>query len=325
MKTSDRGFSIDHGCHTRWTAYSGACHTWMAGVLIGVTASLTTSCGAHLTNVGVLSNPAGIAKTAVEASPPNIHLWRWDVSVQPNADALEKIVHGKLNYGGFVYADVAGDDEDEVMMGGGAKECAASASGSSASAIVVASYSGERRFLLCTQGAGRVYDFGAIHASRPDKFDLVVCRYPVEQRASRFQILTVPDLKVVATWDEPNPAPCEFTVGRWGGQDAILYWQHGDVLTVRSPRGELLARVPIPDANAFKYVDVAPLKDDAMALVGSGNGYTPFHMVCVLDREHRLMFQDIEKEGAYKIEAAKDGRAFDVWTTTTRWRYSLAD
>ena len=33
-----------------------------------------------------------------------------------------------------------------------------------------------------------------------------------------------------------------------GGQERF-YWQHGDVLTVRSPRGELLGRIPIPDAN----------------------------------------------------------------------------
>ncbi len=295
-------------------------------MLISVTASLTVSCGAHLTNLGILTNPAGIGKIAVEAAPPNIHLRRWDVSVQPNAAALEKIVGGKINYTGFVYADVAGDGEDEVLIGGAAKLCTDPASpGPWPSTIVVASYSGERRFLLCTQGRGQVYDFGAIHASRPDKFDLVVCRYPVEHLSSRFQILTVPDLNVVATWDEPKPAPCEFTVGRWEGREAILYWQHGDVLTVRSPRGELLARIPIPDANAFTYIDMALLADDAMALVGSGNGYTYFHMVCVLDREHRLVFQDIEKEGAHKIEAAKNGRAFDVWTNTTRWRYSLRD
>ena len=108
----------------------------------------------------------------------------------------------------FEYADVVGDPEPEVLkqVRGG-------------KALQVSDRGGR---ILTTLAPGYyVTDFGAIHASRPDKNDVVLYLYPTTpERAGTFSIVALPDEKTIATWDV-HPATAWFAVGPWKGREAL--------------------------------------------------------------------------------------------------------
>lgn len=298
-----------HGFHRPDSTRTRTLLAWSAA--LAMVAVVSSACGARPQHLGILTNHAALIKQSLGPSPPNIQRSAL-ASAQPDADIIKKSLGtGRLGYARVKFADVVGDDVPEILIGGSGKGCA----------VAILSQAGGRLFSVCSDRY--MTDFGAVHASRSDKADVVLCTYPNKQRGSTFEIRTAPDQRTVATWDELPPA-CHFAVGPWQGRESIFYLQ-GDAMTVRSPRGELLARIDVPGASVFRDIYVAPLPDGALAVVGSGNGYTSYHMVCLLDREHRLVFQDVDEERAYRLIPNDDGSSFDVWTNTRRWRYSLRD
>jgi len=187
------------------------------------------------------------------------------------------------------------------------------------SAITIATTTGDWLQTVCKGGPGSVYGYATIRAAGSAKHDLLLCSYPARGRASQFELRSLSEPRILATWDE-HPATCAFAVGAWNERDAVFMLK-GDNLVIKSAQGEPVFRTSLPDAHAFNSIAVASLNDGSTVLVASGNGYTSFHMVAVLDRTGALTFHEVEKERAYRLEVTDDGSGFQVWTRVSVWAY----
>jgi hypothetical protein len=167
-------------------------------------------------------------------------------------------------------------------------------------------------------------DFSAIPSSRPGKSDLVLYLYPTRMRPQRqgtFQVMTMPDQRVIASWDESHP-PGRFGVGLWHDVPVVAYFQRND-LVVRRADGELLERVEVHDGAAFGTLFLETLSSGYIAVVGSGDGYTPYHTVLILDRDGEIAFQEIDDDHARGLIVGENGTEIDVITSRRTWRYRL--
>jgi hypothetical protein len=182
--------------------------------------------------------------------------------------------------------------------------------------IEIRDLSGELHGHLST--ADYLTDFGVVDAEEGGPRWIVLYSYPNARRGGTFTVVT-PDGRAVATWDE-SPPPGRFAAGRWENRPALFYLQ-GDQLTIRSPRGQGLASLNVPEGRIFSSVLVGRTGQGRMVLVASGNGYTPYHTVCVYDADGALLFQDVAEEQAFTLETREDDEGFVVSTRSTEWRY----
>jgi hypothetical protein len=256
-------------------------------VLLGI------SCGARIAQQGVLVNHLDLSRSSAGESP---------------ADIAQEGYIGRTA-ARFKWADVIGDDAPELLWqlerGAG---------------IEVRDAGG--RTLAILETPHYLTDFGAVLASRPDKSDVVLYTYPATpERGGRFTIIAMSDRHIVATWDV-YPATEWFAVGQWHGREALFYLQR-DVLTVRAADGRLLAEVTLPGAETFsRVVQVRTTSDGHLAVLISGDGYTPYHMMALLNTEDRLAYQEIARENAYRLEVDEQAHVLEVWTKSRRWRYA---
>jgi hypothetical protein len=176
------------------------------------------------------------------------------------------------------------------------------------------------RRLSVVSAPGYVTDFAALPTSSADKQDLVLYLYPNDSGGGTFTVLT-PSQKPLASWREPLP-PGGFAVGRWDGRDAIIYLRSGS-LVMRSPEGQELIEVAVPASDPYDVRDAITVGPRTVVLA-SGGGYTPFHMVIVLEADGTLVFAEVAPDQASALESTGAG-AFTVRTRSGGWRYSLPE
>jgi hypothetical protein len=250
------------------------------------------ACGDRPSRVGVLVNEIGIAKTRRGEAPA-------DVTTRQFASS-SSLLRARP-------ADVVADDMPELLVELEDRH-----------GIEIRDRSGARLARLTT--TEYLTDFGAISASRPDKQDVILFTYPNAAHGGTFTVLTAGQHEV-AKWDE-YPPPGGFAVGTWARQPAVFYVQD-DHLTARSAMGRPLAWLNAPEGRLFNARQSARIADDRTVILASGNGYTPYHMVCVYNATGKLVFQDIANEQAFELQARETASAFTVITRSSEWRYTI--
>lgn len=249
------------------------------------------ACGSTPPQTGVLVNHIGAVKTRLGPSPVDL----------PGRTYASAPLFLRSRRG-----DVQGDDAVEVLveLAGGR-------------GIEIRDRGGSRLAQISTPYY--VTDFGAVRSSKSEKEHIVLYMYPNETNSGTFKVITA-DQREVASWDEAPP-PAAFSVGTWNGGAAIFYLQR-DVLLIRSPDGQPLSRLAAPEGGHFRSVFVAPMGEGRTVALASGNGYTPYHGVYVYDGNGQLVFQEIDHEHAFDLQADPDEGTFLVMTRSTRWRYA---
>lgn len=258
--------------------------------LVAVALCAIQACGEMPANLGVQVNTINLRKADAGPSPSDMPARRFDVS-SSTSNALT--------------ADVLARDDVESVV---ALEAGAG--------VEVRDAGGQTVARIAT--AGHLTHFGVIEASRAPLMDLVLYTYPNAERGGTFRVMT-PDEVTVASWDE-QPPPSHFDIATWNGAPAVLYLR-GDDLIVRNARGDLLATLPAPSDIAFQDVYAADARNGRLVVVASGDGYTPFHMVCVYSPDGELVFQEVANEHAYGLDVRDDGLAFTVLARSRQWAY----
>ena len=259
----------------------------------------SAGCGEKPVRIGVLLNDAGLTKSKIGDSPPDLP------SRGLNLTHRDAVTGRHAEWRRVKEADVIGDERTELLVelpdGGG---------------ISVVDEQGSHPFRLSTDHY--LTDFGSIVASRAPKKDIVFYLYPNAERGATFRV-TTPDGSEVASWKEERPTS-HFDSGIWKGTPALFYLS-GDNLTVRSATGQLLTTLPAPGGQKFREVTVRELFNGYSVLLASGSGYTAFNMVCVYDPDTKLAFQEVAEEHAFALDTVADRLEFTVWTRSTGWRY----
>ena len=262
--------------------------------LLAVAIGALQACGETPATLGIRVNAIGLQKTDVGPSPSDLPARRFSVS-SPTHNAVS---------GNLLESD---GRETLVALENGAGVAVTDARGHTFARITTAEH---------------LTHFGVIEASRAPLDDLVLYGYPNAGRGGTFRVMT-PDEVVVAMWTE-RPPPSHFDVASWEGTPAVYYLQ-GDELVVRGPTGDLLARLPAPSGVAFQDVHVANAASGRLVLVASGNGYTPFHMVCVYAPDRQLVFHEIAREHAFGLDVRLDRLAFTVLARSRQWSYQARE
>jgi hypothetical protein len=163
-------------------------------------------------------------------------------------------------------------------------------------------------------------DFGTVPSPIPGKHNIVLYVYPNSEGGGTFRMLDS-DLEERASWSV-SPAPGRFTIAAWRGTTALFYTV-GDSVEVRTPTGESLARLSASDASNFQGIRVAALPEDRLVILLSGDGYTPYHSVCLYDAAGELLFQETGSEHAFDLEVEPNTSRFVVSTRSSRWQYAV--
>lgn len=256
-----------------------------------VAAVACSGCGNRVDDIGVLVNTLGVVKEAVRASPPEA----------PGRNLLP----GTFNR--MRMGDLLGDDRPESIVEADDRKSL--------------QVRGEDGSVKRVSRDDYIADFTVLPAAGSDKDSLVIHTYPNSQGGSTLMVLALTDDRTLASWDEKPPASRGVHAGRWQGSQALFYMV-GDDVVIRGERGEPLARLPLRGATAFSTIHTVTMGGDRTALVLSGNGYTPYHAVAILDRDGAVVFHEQAPEHAFSLKA--DGEnAFKVETRSQVWRYSL--
>jgi hypothetical protein len=276
-------------------------YPWFCSVVL-LSAALSVStvgCGEVPTDLGVLVNELQLEKRQIGVSPSELpseglHLLH------------REVVSGEdKEYRRVKEADVLGNEQQELLVelprGKG---------------LAVTDLKGAELAQIGT--AAYLTDFGSIVGSRAPKRDLVLYEFPNRTRGATFRVIT-PDRAEVATWAEDRP-PSHFDTGVWNGTPAVFYLRDGEIV-IRSWRGEPLATRPVPTSLAFRQIHAREAYGGRLLVVASGDGYTPYHMVCVYDADGGLVFQEIASEHAFRLNVEPHTLAFTVWTRSAKWRY----
>jgi hypothetical protein len=259
----------------------------------GLTGALLAmiGCGSSPSRVGITVNQISVSKVRLGNSPADLAMRQVALS-SPWAR---------------VQADVLGDAAPEVLspLPGGR-------------GLEIRNQAGTRLGMVET--AEYLTDFSTVPSWTSDKQNFVLYTYPNTERGGTFRVLA-PDQQELATWTV-MPAPGRFTVAAWKGTTALFY-THGDSIEVRAPTGEGLMRLPAAEGHLFQSIRVATLSEDRLVVLLSGDGYTPYHMVCVYDLAGQLLFQEIADEHAFELEAEPNASSFVVFARSSRWEYTI--
>jgi hypothetical protein len=168
---------------------------------------------------------------------------------------------------------------------------------------------------------GYLTDFGTVATPGSDKQQLVLYTYPNANRGGTFSVVTA-DGQERARWDEA-PAPGGFAVGQWGDVPALFYLQD-DRLAIQSPQRGRITTLSAPQGGFFTTRAVRTIASGRTVVLASGNGYTPYHVVCVYDAGGRLVFEEVGDEQAFELEGSGESDEFFVLTRSSRWRFNTS-
>ena len=242
------------------------------------------ACGDRPHALGVTTNSVRITRALLEPSP---------------ADLAARVVDGREDF----RADLVGDPTPERLVRLPRTNTieVRDASGSRVGAVTTVHYITDFGTMTAADGAPR----------------LVVYTYPNADKGATYAVFNR-SLHEETHWEE-FPATSQFATAAWNGGPAVFYLQQ-DTLIARDPDGTLLTRLPVPEGNIFSRVMVLNLSDTRLALVASGNGYTPFHMVAVYDAG-KLVYHEVADEHAFELGPSAGG--FVVSTRSSRWAYRV--
>jgi hypothetical protein len=161
-------------------------------------------------------------------------------------------------------------------------------------------------------------DFDTISIEGFPKRQLILYTYPNSTRGGTFRIVTM-DGREIANWTE-HPPPERLAVARWKGVETVFYIR-GDELIRRSSSGSELPRLLLPSAGKFSTLQIAQAADERLIVLASGDGYTPYHMVCIYSSSEELVYQEIGSEHAFQLEADASRTDFVVFTRSTQWHF----
>ena len=253
-------------------------------------ATLCGACGETVDATGVLVRKIDVTRQRLGPAP---------------SDISGREFVGTIVFQRFKRADVAGDEAEETLVEiPGGKGIAIRDAGGVVDEILTDEY---------------LTDFDTISIAGLPKRQLVLYTYPNSTRGGTFRVVTL-DGREVASWTE-KPPPGRLAVAVWKGVDTIFYMQN-DELVLRSSNGSELSRFPLPLGNKFRSLHIAQSAGDRLIILASGNGYTPYHMVCVYSGGGELLFQEIESEHGFQLDADAGQTDFVVVTRSTRWRYA---
>lgn len=262
----------------------------MKNLMLTIVVVASTGCGHSPSRLGVLRDEVGISRSRVGASPRDV----FERDYLPGTTTRVKT------------ADVVGDGAPELLVEGTRGE-----------GIEVRNQSGV--LIKAVRTPDYLTDFGAVAAATGTGSVLVLYAYPNAAKTGTFTVFDR-SLAATARWEE-GPPPGRFASGEWARQPALFFLQK-DTIVIRSASGTKLQDLPAPDGRMFRDIFVQPLGNGRTAIVVSGSGYTPYHMVCVYDGA-RLVFADVEMDHAYGVERDGGGPGFVVTTRENRWRYSF--
>jgi hypothetical protein len=260
-----------------------------ARVLVAACAIVAAACGQKPDRLGVLVDRVPYTRTIVGSAP---------------ADAPTRQFVSPSSYQRAVRADVVGDSSPETIV-----------ERTDHHGVDVLDGSGAVLSRLST--TDYLTDFAAI--AKDDQRLLVLYTYPDSKRGGTF-VVSTPEQHEVARWTE-NVPPARFTTGVWQHTPAVFYLQQ-DRLTIRSVEGLRLASLDAPYGRMFQTLFVGQTGRDRLAVVASGNGYTPYHMVCVYDGSGQLVFQEVRDEHAFALDSRAGAVSFGITTRSAAWRYS---
>jgi hypothetical protein len=182
------------------------------------------------------------------------------------------------------------------------------------------SYGGHTLATLSSQGY--LTDFCALQHGDPRQLVVTLYTYPHENRAGKFTVMNAENREQLSTWlESPAPGGCAMAV--WGNSSVILYIEAGR-LVARSEDGVVLAVLDLPNSEWVAHIHAVALQSERLIVVGTGDGYTQFHLVSVVNTVTRqIEFEEINKELAFDLRAV-GANSFDVIARSARWRYSLS-
>lgn len=258
--------------------------------LLPCAAILLLSCGGEKpASLGVLVNEIGLSRTDAGKSPA-------DLSGRGLDGSLRKVLE----------ADITGDAAPERIV-----------ERRDLKALEVTDPSaGETRTFRTTD---YITGFAAAPSASGGKHDLVVYTYPNERGGGTFRVIDG-SFRELTRWEE-SPPPGGIAAGTHDGRPAVYYLQD-ERLVIRATDGSLIARLAAPQSGPFRPRAVDALADGRFVLLGSGEGYSPYHMVAVYEPDGRLVFQAMAREHAFALEIEPGGEAFTVLARSRRWKYA---
>ena len=274
--------------HTSKRRCSHAAQTVWPIRLLMACVPLFNACGETVAATGVVTATLDVVRERVGAAPADIS------AHELFEDTLRRV---KL-------ADVVGDEADETLIDlplGKGVEIRAGAS--VIDRILTDEY---------------LTDFGAVPIDGRPKNQLVLYTYPNSTRGGTFRIVTL-DGRELVSWTE-QPPPGRFVVAKWNGVDTIFYLQN-DELVLRSSSGATLGRLPLPSGSKFRDLHIAETANGRLIVLASGNGYTPFHTVCIYSSVGELVFQEIRAEHGFELDADAHRSDFFVYTRSSKWHF----
>jgi len=252
-------------------------------ISVAVLSLSLATCGARPEKLGVLIRTLDVTKVRVAAAPAGI------VTQDRWPGTNER----------FTRADVLGDSRPESLLITNVYQ-----------SIDIRDSSG--RWLRRIDRGGSITDVGGVPGG-DGKDDILI-----DERGA----FTVVDAegRPRAHWQEPHD-PGRFAVAPWKGRPTVFYLLD-DSVVLRSPRGELIGYLAAPQAHLFGRPYVAAVGSRTV-VVATGNGYTPYHMICVYEPDGTLAFQEMDDELAFAVAPDPAPGAFTVTTRTTVWRYTI--
>ena len=257
--------------------------------LLPCAAVVLFACGETPASLGVLINEIGLSKADAGRSPPDLSGRGLDAS-------LRRVLE----------ADITGDAAPERIVE--RKDLKA--------LDVTDPSAGETRTF---RTAYYITGFGAAPSTSGGKHDLVVYTYPDERGGGTFQVIDG-SFRELARWEE-SPPPRGLAAGSHGGRSAAYYLQD-ERLVIRATDGSLIARLAAPQSGPVAALAAGALAGGRFVLLGSGDGYSPYHMVAVYEPDGRLVFQEMATEHAFALEIEPGGEAFTVLARSRRWKYA---
>jgi hypothetical protein len=74
--------------------------------------------------------------------------------------------------------------------------------------------------------------------------------------------------------------------------------------------------------ESFSRIHVAALPNERTVLLLSGDGYTPYHAVVMLEADGTIAYQEHAAEHAFALQALPSG-SFQVEARSQTWEYSI--
>lgn len=162
-------------------------------------------------------------------------------------------------------------------------------------------WSGQGKLLRTIPAAGYLTFFQAANIDDDQKKELILYNYP-SPLGKTIEIFKA-DGTLLYSWDSSLQG--YFDVVDWNGSPHILSIEE-NAFAILSMDGVLVSRLAAPQAQYFRQIRGKQLSNGSLAILVSGDGYRPYHMVCIFDDRQELVFQEVVPGHAIGLLTAPD-------------------